>query len=217
MNRLTCCAATVALCLSVTMLSAAEKRGADSAYPAINDFMSALSLSPGAVHSMDDSAVEGLISVSASQGINVFELMDCVNRYAQGAGLRILIQGDSLRSLEGRFNLGDERVLSILPVDKVVKIEIGSRLSAGQKDVDIWLDSEYESYIEIGKARYETRFGFERLTPLLFDGCYGVQVSRFFITTPLEKLELYAPAKGAIYVKGLSKPKRWNLSIISAR
>jgi len=30
---------------------------------------------------------------------------------------------------------------------------------------------------------------------------------------PLERLELYEPGKGAIYVKGLSRPKRWNLDV----
>ncbi len=195
----------------------AERRGADSAYPAIERHLSNLSLEAGKTRELSDGETAALIDLSAKEGINVFELIDCAARYAKGEKARILISGDSLRATEGRFSLGDERVLAILPIDKVLWLEIGTPVSPGQKDLDIYLDSEYESFIEIGKAHYDRRFGFERVSPLLLDGCYGVQVSRFLITTPLSKLELYAPGKGAIYVKGLSRPKKWNLQIITGK
>jgi len=52
------------------------------------------------------------------------------------------------------------------------------------------------------------------MEPRLFAEAYGVQVKRFPVSTELQKLELYAPAKGAIYVKALNRPKRWNLNIV---
>lgn len=203
----------VCICMSISGYPA-ERSGADKAYPAVRGYLSQLPFQADILRQLSASEAERLIALSAEQGINVFELIDCAVRYAKEAGIRLSITGDSLRAVESRFSLGDERVLAILPVDKLIRLEAGVIISSGQKEVDIYLDSEYESYIEIGKAHYKTRFGFERMSPLLFDGCYGVQVSRFLISTPLEKLELYAPAKGAIYVKGLSRPKRWNLQII---
>jgi len=207
----------VALIIATASLSAVERRGADLAYPAVAGFLAGLPLKAGSNFVFGDSETEELIALSASQGINVFELIDCVARYVKTLGARVTITGESLRKTERRFKLGDERVLAILPVENLNRLEIGTPVSKEQKEADIYLDSEYESFIEIGKAHYKTRFGFASLSPLVFDDCYGVQVSRFLISTPLERLELYAPAKGAIYVKGISKPKRWNLSLISER
>ena len=53
------------------------------------------------------------------------------------------------------------------------------------------------------------------MKPGLFLQAYGITIKKFFFNAPLDKLELYAPAKGAIYAKGLSRPKKWNLDIIS--
>ena len=71
-----------------------------------------------------------------------------------------------------------------------------------------------EKYIEIGTAVYAPRFGFRKLSPLLFDQAYGITVKKLVINTTLEKLALFEPGKGAIYVKALSRPKRWNLNVV---
>lgn len=209
-----------ALVLCLLMLKpilAVERSGADKAAPKISEFIDSLSISPESRYTLSVADTQALVALSASLGINVFELMDCSIRHAVPARIRLVIQGEVLRNLEDRYRLGDDRVLSILPIQNLNRLELGKILSPGENTVDIFLNSEYESFIEIGTARYNTRFGFSSVSPLLFDGCYGVQVSRFFFTAPLLKLELYAPAKGAIYVKGIPKPKRWNLNIIAEK
>lgn len=195
-------------------LPAAERSGADKAALPVAEYLATLSLSVGERHVMSPAETEALVSLSADLSINVFELMDCVARYALPSGVRLVLPGDSLRALESRFRLGDARVLSILPVEKLDRLEIGSSLEKGENPIDIYLVSEYESFIEIGTAHYEKRFGFAKVGPLSFESCFGIQVSRFLFSAPLVRLELYAPAKGAIYVRGVGKPKRWNLQVI---
>jgi len=209
--------AAIAFIMASFSLAAVERRGADNAYPKIAEYLGTLPLRSGVMYTLADAEVEALISLSAQQGINVFELIDCASRYSRTLGARVALTGASLRAVETRYNLGDERVLSILPVEKLLRLETGTNVEDGQKDVDIYLDSEYETFIEIGNAHYNTRFGFSKLSPLLFDGCYGVQVSRFLFSAPLLKLELYAPAKGAIYVRGMTRPKGWNLQVITGK
>lgn len=195
-------------------LAAAERSGADKAALPVAEYLATLPLNRGEKYVLTPYETEGLIALSADLGINVFELMDCVARFALPSGIRLVLTGDSLRGLESRFQLGDARVLSILPVEKLERLEIGSTLQTGENPIDIYLLSEYESFIEIGTARYSKRFGFARVLPLSFEGCFGVEVSRFLFSAPLVRLELYAPAKGAIYVRGVAKPKRWNLRTV---
>jgi hypothetical protein len=96
----------------------------------------------------------------------------------------------------------------------MVSLEIGAVQKAGQKAMDVQLSAGREEYIEIGTAVYEPRFGFSTLSPLQFGGAYGVRVKRFFLSSDLDRLELYEPGKGAIWVKGLGRPKKWNLWIV---
>ena len=108
-------------------------------------------------------------------------------------------------------------MLAILPVDKLLSLETGAVFSSEQCKMDIFLDSVHETYIEIGTAHYEIHCGFKTLSPLLFSQPFGISIQKLFLRAPLEKLELYAPGKGAIYVKGLSHPKRWNLDVITVK
>lgn len=204
-------------CMGLSLLPAVQPSGADNASPKIAGFLMTLPISSGSVYTLPDSEVETLIEISANAGINVFELIDCTFRFLKLQNARIIIKGDSLRKTENLFVLGDERVLSILPVKNLRFIEVGASFFSEQNNLDIFLDSEYESYIEIGTARYQKHFGFKTLSHLILDDCFGVQVHKLFFSAPLIKLELYAPAKGAIYVKGLFRPKRWNLQIIQRK
>lgn len=194
-----------------------ERIGADSAVPEIFNVLSSFRIPHGSEHVLSSAETEKLIGKASELAINVFELIDCMHRYAINERIRMVITGDSLRATENIYNLGDERVLAILPVSVLQRIETGAILSNNQNALDIFLNSEYESFIEIGTARYEKKFGFKSLTPLLFQNSYGVQVSKLVFSAPLIKLELYAPAKGAIYVRGVPRPKRWNLPVITEK
>jgi len=167
------------------------------------------------MYTLTDKDAEGLIDLAAQIHINVFEVLDCTFRYIKPLNIRMQFSGSQLRNLQKRYDLGGDRVLAILSVEKLNNLEIGARLNNGQNDLDIFLNSPSEKYIEIGTAIYDVRFGFRKISPLLFDEAYGVTVKKMFITTTLEKLELFAPGKGAIYVKALQRPKKWNLDVVT--
>jgi len=196
---------------------AQERLGANAAAASVTTFLTTLPLQPGSLNHFSDSDTEKLIALAAKLHINVFELLDCTFRYIQPLNIRISISGITLRNLQSKYDLGGNRVLAILPVDKLKYLEIGAVFTADQNKMDIFLDSIHESYIEIGTAYYETHCGFKMLSPLEFSQPFGISVKKLFLRASLERLELYEPGKGAIYVKGLSRPKRWNLDVITVK
>jgi hypothetical protein len=195
-------------------LFAAEKIGADAAAPAIAAALAALKTPPGTSRVLTEAETRSLITLAAQLSINVFELLDGTYRYASSEGVRFILSGVSLRSASTFFSMGGERVESLLPIEKTDRVELGATLVFGQEAMDVYLTQPHSDFIELGTAVMERRFGFKRLEPKLFAEAYGVKVKRFPISTELDRLELYAPAKGAIYVKALNRPKRWNLNVI---
>ena len=199
----------------VFSLSADSRLGANKAEPLVTAFLKTLPLNSGQMYILTDKDAEGLIDLAAQIHINVFEMLDCTFRYVKPLNIRVRVSGSQLRSLQTRYDLGGDRVLAILSVEKLNNLELGARLANGQNDLDIFLNSPSEKYIEIGTAVYDVRFGFKKISPLLFGEAYGITVKKMFITTTLERLELFAPGKGAIYVKALQRPKKWNLDVVT--
>lgn len=194
--------------------ASAERLGADLAAPSVTAFLKTLPLKTGQMYIFSAQDTERFIDLAAEIHINVFEALDCTFRYITPLNVRVTVLGSELRKLQSRYDLGGERVLAILSVDKLRYLETGAILTPGQYDLDIFLDSPTEKYIEIGTAVYATRFGFRKMSPLLFDQAYGITVKKLVINTTLEKLALFEPGKGAIYVKALTRPKRWNLDVV---
>ena len=205
----------ILLSLAPCLPAQGEKPGADGAAAEVAALLASFGLPASGTSMLDDGRTEAMLALAARLRINVFELLDASYRYLLPRGLRLGIAGGSLRKAEARFDFGRERVRSLLPVDVLEKIEIGAVQGPGEQAMDVWLSKSREEFIEIGTAVYETRFGFEKLSPLRFDHSYGVKVKRFPFSSVLERLELYEPGKGAIYVRGLPKPKKWNLWIVT--
>jgi len=197
--------------------TSAELRGADAAFSTVSAYLDTLPIAKNRLYVLTASETESLIDVAAQYRINVFELIDCAYRHLSTRYQRVMITGDALRATRERYDLGDDRVLAILPIDSLVSLQVGSQIVSGQNPLDIVLSAELEKYIEIGTAQYKTHFGFKHLGPLLFDDSYGITVRKLLFSAPLDRLELYAPGKGAVYVQGLSKPKRWNLRTIKRK
>jgi len=205
------------LAMIVPSAFADGKMGADKAAPFIATELGSLPLEKSKTYILDAVETEKLFALAAELQINVFELIDASYRYLAPRGFRMSLLGTTLRVVETRFDFGRERVRSLLPIDTMISLEIGAAQQAGQKAMDVRLSAGREEYIEIGTAVYEPRFGFSTLSPLQFGGAYGVRVKRFLFTTDLDRLELYEPGKGAIWVKGLGRPKKWNLWIVKKR
>jgi hypothetical protein len=202
--------------ISLSLPAFADSRlGANKAVPTVFAYFDSLHIAPSTQYTLSDSDLERLFGIAADIHINVFEIIDCANRYSKPKGIRIQILGQTLRKMQSLFDLGGDRVLAIIAVNKLLKLETGARQTDDQKDLDIYIDSLTETDFEIGTAMYQQRYGFATVSPLLFSGAYGVMVRKMVFSTPLEKLELFAPGKGAIYVKGLTRPKRWNLDVIT--
>ena len=202
------------LAMIAPALSADGKMGADKAAPFIATALGTLPLEKSNTYILDMIETEKLFALAAELQINVFELIDGAYRYLAPRDLRMSLLGTMLRVVETKFDFGKERVRSLLPIDTMVSLEIGAVQKAGQKAMDVQLSAGREEYIEIGTAVYEPRFGFSTLSPLQFGGAYGVRVKRFFLSSDLDRLELYEPGKGAIWVKGLGRPKKWNLWVV---
>lgn len=194
-------------------ISAQTRMGAERAYPAVSTFLEGIPFESGSSRNLTDDEVSVLIDVAARSGINVFEMLDCMHRYLAPRKYRAIVMGHQLAGLS-RVDFGGPRVEALLPISKLVKIECGAVLNPSQRALDIFITEPHQDYIEIGTAIYETRFGFARMEPNLFADSYGITVKKLFFSAPLEKIEMYEPAKAAIYARGLSRPKRWVLEII---
>lgn len=208
--------ALIIAALAVFPLPAASgpKPGANGGAPLIAEFLSALPLKSGYTYVLEESEVAGLFDLAARNALNVFEVLDGAYRYLEPRGFRVTLKGTALRKMTEKFDVGGERIEALLPFEKTERVELGAKTKAGEEAMDVYLNAPHERYIEIGTAIMEMRFGFKSLAPNIFDEAYGIRVKRFPFNTELSKLELYAPVKGAIYVKALSRPKRWNLDHI---
>lgn len=204
------------LLLSVfSSLHADSRLGADKAMPYMTDFLETLPLVPGTVYELNEEETGKVIRLAADIHINVFEIIDCSFRYITPKNCRIRLDGALLRKQQSVFDLGGERVLAILAVDKIKFLETGASFTQDQHDLDIYLSEPAETYIEIGTAVYNTHFGFKKMSPLLFEDAFGISVKKLLFSAPLIKLKLFAAGKGEIYVKGVPRPKRWNLDVIT--
>ncbi len=188
--------------------------GADAAYPLLEKDFKSFPIKEYEMYCLSDTELEQILGTAADIQINLFELLDCLYRYLQPRNMRVEITGSSFRHLQSSFDYGEERVLALFPVHKLVKVQTGACFSQDQKAFDMYLDSKYTKYIEIGTALYEPRCGFEKLEPLTFSEAYGMQIKKWGMVKKLSKIYHYENGKGAIYVKGFFRPKRWRLWLI---
>ncbi len=203
-----------ALLLAGGTAFAAQGIGADAAYPYIAEYLESIPFERGELYKCTLSDLRDVMALAADIHINVFEVIDCFYRWCEPRGIRIAMYGDDLRQIEKEFDLGGQRILAILALENLERLETGALLEPSQCALDMYLNEPYEEYIEIGTVNYEERAGFRKMSPKLFDEAYGITVKKFFITTQLARLELFEPGRGAIYVKAISRPKRWNLDLV---
>lgn len=199
------------------LFSSSWRLGADHAEPGVAQFLENKELPHGSMYVCGEQDVLELIDLAEREKINVFELIDCIYRYIEPRNIRITIFGKDLRKTQENFDLGGQRILAILSIDTIRYIEVGAVHKKGQRAMDVYIEKERETYIEIGTAQYEARFGFASLSPLLFEDAYGITVKKLFFNAPLTKLELFSPGKGAIHVKNMFRPKRWNLDVVTKK
>jgi hypothetical protein len=212
-------AALLAIGPAVLDLGAEEplSSSADAYAPRVAAFLESLGAKPGTLLKLETPETLALMGVGAKQGMNVFELFDAVHRWAVVKNVRFHIGEDSLREAARVYDIGRERVRSLLPLDLMTGLEVGAALSPDEAALAATLAEPYSEYVEIGTIKLSTRFGFNVLEPDRFLKPYGIAVTRFPVSASLNRLELYAPHKGAIYISDMPRPKRWNLWPITGR
>lgn len=189
--------------------------GADAAYPVIERVCEQLPIPEHTMYTLNDQELELLLEQCADTGINLFELMDCLYRYLAPQHKRMEILGDAFRKAQNSFNYGGHPIELLLPIEKLIKVQIGASFNKEQKALDMYLDSPYSVYIDIATAAYDSQCGFAKIEPLTFLESYGMQIKKWTIVKAVRKIHLYEPGLGAVYAKGFFRPKRWHLGAVS--
>ncbi len=191
--------------------------GPDNAYPIIEEILKKMPLKAGELYEMQDAELEKLVDAGAEIQINLFELLDCMHRYLGVNNFRLRLTGQSMRNLSNRYCLAEGTLEKLLPIALFDYLEVGASFESTQNALDVFLTEKYSADLEIGTGLYETHFGFKKMEPRLFSECFGLTVKAkvLAIKKAASKLSLYENGKGAFYVRGFFKPKRWYLSLIT--
>lgn len=190
--------------------------GSDAAYPQIEPILKTIPFTSGEMYELTENEVEQLVGTCAEIEINLFELLDCTYRYVSQHNFRGKISGTALQSLTSTYCIAEGTLAQLLPITKLDYLEIGVPFTDGQNALDVFLSEEHVADLEIGLGYYETHFGFKKISPRLFSQAFGLRVKAniFGIRGTASKIKLYENGKGAFYIKGFYKPKRWNLSLV---
>ena len=157
---------------------------------------------------VSDQDMATMLDKSVELDINLFELLDCIYRYLAPNHKRFEISGTVLRNAQTTYSYGDP-IETLLPIEKMEKIQVGACLTQEQKPLDMWLSEPYSVFIKVATAVYDTRCGFGKLEPLNFLQPYGMQVKKWNIVKPIRKFHLFEPGRSAVYAEGFFRPKRW--------
>lgn len=207
---------TLCLCLFLfTGLLGVFAKGAEAAYPMLEKLFDQMPIAEHTIYPVSDQEVIRILDEAATLNINLFELIDCTYRYLSLRNMRFEMSGDSFRKAQASFNYGGHPIELLLPMEKIVKIQVGSSFTKDQKPLDIYLSSPYSVYVDIATVLYDTRCGFEKLEALTFINSYGMRIKKWTIVKTLRKIHLYEPGQAAVYVHGFFRPKRWTFSAIA--
>ena len=188
--------------------------GADAAYPILEKMFAEMPIPEYTVYTVSDQDMTVILNKAADLDINLFELLDCIYRYLAPNKKRLEISGTVLRNAQTLFSYGDP-IEYLLPIEKLIKIQVGACFTKEQKALDMQLVSSYSTYIKIATALYDTQCGFAKLEPLNFLEPYGMHVKKWNIEKPIRKIQLYAPGQGAIYAVGFFRPKKYYLDSVT--
>ncbi|MEL3906127.1 MAG: hypothetical protein P1P65_03715 [Treponema sp.] len=185
--------------------------GADAAYPALEKVLEQIPIAENTLYIFSDDELNQVLDTSADLVINLFELMDCLYRYLAPRNMRVEISGTSLRNARQIFDYGGHPIELLLPIGKIVKVELGAALDDTQQALDMYLDAPYSVYIDIATALYDTRCGFESVEPHIFSKPYGMHIKKWVMVKAVRKIHLYEALQAAAYIEGFYKPKIWHL------
>ena len=196
----------IAFCFLFSLYSFGK--GADAAYPIFEKMFSEMQIPENKLYIVSDQDMATMLDKSVELDVNLFELLDCIYRYLAPNHKRFEISGRVLRNAQTTYSYGDP-IETLLPIEKMEKIQVGACLTQEQKPLDMWLSEPYSVFIKVATAVYDTRCGFGKLEPLNFLQPYGMQVKKWNIVKPIRKFHLFEPGRSAVYAEGFFRPKRW--------
>ena len=192
----------VALLVFLLLASRLFGMTADEAYPEIEPTLASIPAESGTLYTVTDQDMTVILNKASDVQINLFGLLDCVYRYAKLSKKRVEILGITLQKAQSIFNYGGYPIDVLLPIERIIKIEVGAPLKAGQNPLDITLNEPYSVYIEVATAIYDVHCGFTKMEPQTFLESYGMYMKKWNITKPIWKIYLGPDNLGSVYVKG---------------
>ena len=194
----------VALLVFLLLASRLFGMTADEAYPEIEPTLASIPAESGTLYTVTDQDMTVILNKASDVQINLFGLLDCVYRYAKLSKKRVEILGITLQKAQSIFNYGGYPIDVLLPIERIIKIEVGAPLKAGQNPLDITLNEPYSVYIEVATAIYDVHCGFTKMEPQTFLESYGMYMKKWNITKPKWKIYLGPDNLGSVYVQGFS-------------
>jgi hypothetical protein len=194
----------VALLVFLLLASRLFGMTADEAYPEIEPTLASIPAESGTLYTVTDQDMTVILNKASDVQINLFGLLDCVYRYAKLSKKRVEILGITLQKAQSIFNYGGYPIDVLLPIERIIKIEVGAPLKAGQNPLDITLNEPYSVYIEVATAIYDVHCGFTKMEPQTFLESYGMYMKKWNITKPIWKIYLGPDNLGSVYVQGFS-------------
>ena len=194
----------VALLVFLLLASRLFGMTADEAYPEIEPTLASIPAESGTLYTVTDQDITVILNKASDVQINLFGLLDCVYRYAKLSKKRVEILGITLQKAQSIFNYGGYPIDVLLPIERIIKIEVGAPLKAGQNPLDITLNEPYSVYIEVATAIYDVHCGFTKMEPQTFLESYGMYMKKWNITKPIWKIYLGPDNLGSVYVQGFS-------------
>ena len=169
------------------------------------------------VSTVEFQTLTGMMEYAAENENTIFELLNASAMYLKEKNWRVRIDGDDLRAVNRRFDLGGARVNALLPVEKIIYIEIGSSLNTDKPEMEVHLSEKFSDFLEIGDFYLSRNFGFKALDNAWFKDAFGIKVKYLIFKMNLSGIELYDTNKIAIYASSFPKPKRWRIDPVRER
>ena len=177
----------------------------------LHDLLDSAGFEQNRLNQVDFATLTSMIEYAEEGELTIFETLYEAGIYLKQRNLRVSINGDDLRILTQKYDLGGERVNTLLPFEKIIFIELGSSFGKTKPEMEVSLAEKHSDYLEIGDFFLQKHFGFNTLNNNWFDEAFGVRVKYLFFTLDLNGLELYDKSKIAIFASGIPKPKRWRI------
>lgn len=159
--------------------------------------------------------VHALLDLAARESWNLFDLLDEVTLYLKPRGLRAEVPGPLLRAETSFFDLGDNRVDTLVPLGVLTGFAVGAR-NGTDADIEVHLSRAVSGFLELGDFVLDTKYGFRDAGDHVLAGAFGVTVKNGLFTWTLQKIARVPDPTGgaspnfvAIHLNNFFRPKRW--------